>query len=485
MRSWRSRHFAIVCWAATVLPAMLSFAAECGGNTNLTYCEAGLPDNFCCESGYTCLQLFNVLTPSAICCPNGVSCEQLSIISCNTTIQANPAAPAHMLDITVPLQDCGPQCCPLGYNCLFGLITNAYSCIMKNGTKPGNPPDPSSSSHPGTSTITSATTVMIISAYTMTESATMTETLLPQTTSLTPSSTSSSTPTPTPASGIASEQSLPHSDPSASKFPTVAILATLFPAIAVGVALVLLVIFLKRRRERQRKFVRGEEIFGGPTPPSSRGGDLQISSPINRQNMAARTDFIHKRSASGSSIPPPASSPMRNVIQASQNLRRTLSSGGTLVPATSTAGQKTPTMSLGPIFETPTRPKRASQGKVRAMFSSNDPSRSKSSPATKYPSINPTRLTLSRSGASQETIDVLMRPAPHDFDSFESPTEPPYEIGPVTPETTYSDVYRAAGISPSRAERRGRQMSRSRGDTMSTLGDVSESDREINVRFKV
>ncbi|TLD39465.1 hypothetical protein E2P81_ATG00452 [Venturia nashicola] len=478
MRSWRSRNFANICWAATVLPATLSFAAQCGGNTNLTYCGAGLPDTFCCESGSICLQLFNVLTPSALCCPNGLSCEQLNTISCNTTIQANPAAPAHMLDTTVPLGQCGPQCCPLGYNCQFGLNMNAYSCVMKNSTRSGNPPDPPSSSQPGTSTVASATTAIVTISYTST--VVITTTSPPQTPSTSSSITSS---TATPASGGFSGQPLSQSEPSASTFPTVAILATLFPAIAVGVILVLLVIFLKRRRERQRKLVRGEEIFGGPTPPSSRGG-LQISSPINRQDMAARTDFIHKRSASESSIPPSASSPMRNVIQASQNLRRTLSSGGTLVPTTSTAGQKTPTISLGPIFETPTRPKRTSQGRVRAIFSSNESSRTKTLPASKYPSINPTRLTLSRSGASQETIDVLMRPAPHDFDSFASPAESPYQIGPVTPETTYSDVYRAAGISPTKAEARGQQRSRSRSDTMSTLGDISESDREINVRFK-
>lgn len=479
MRSWRPRNFPIVCWAATIIPATLSFAAQCGSNTTLTYCGAGLPDNFCCDPGTTCTQLFNVLTPAAICCPNGVNCDQLNTISCNTTIQANPAAPAHMFDTTVPLQECGPQCCPLGYNCQFGTNTNAYSCIMKDSTKPGSSPEPPSSSQASTITVTWAITIM--SAYTATVTMATSQTRAPSSTS---SSTSSPTPIPLPAPATSSGQPLPLSGLSANKFPTVAILATLFPAIAVGVILVLLVIFLKRRRERQRRLVRGEEIFGGPTPPPSRGGDLQISSPINKQDMAARTDFIHKRSASGSSIPPPTSSPMRNVIQASQNLRRTLSSGGTLVPTTSTTGQKTPTMSLGPIFETPTRPQRTSQGKVRALFSSYESFRSRSSSSSKYPIVNPTRLTLSRSGASQETIDVLMRPAPNEIDSFGSPLEPQYEFGSVTPETTYSDVYRAAGVSPTKAEARGRQMSRNRGDTMSTLGDISESDREVNVRFK-
>ncbi|QDS72817.1 hypothetical protein FKW77_006748 [Venturia effusa] len=447
MRSWRSRNLALVCWTTTIIPATLSFAAQCGGNTSLSYCGAGLPDNFCCGPGNTCLQLFNVLTPAAICCPDG----------------ANPAAPAHMLDTRVALQECGPQCCPLGYACQFGLNTNAYSCIMKNSTRSGSPPDPPSASQSGIVTtvwipaVTSANTALV-----------------------TTSPSSSPIPTDNPIG-----KSPSHSNSSANKFPTVAILATLFPAIAVGIILVLLVIFLKRRRERRKKLVRGEELFGGPTPPSSRGGDLQISSPINRPGMAARTDFIHKRSASGSSIPPPATSPMRNVIQASQNLRRTLSSGGTLVPTTSTSGQKTPTMSLGPIFETPTRPQRTSQGKLRGFFSPNEFSRSKLSPRSKYPSIDPTRLILSRSGASQETIDVLMRPAPHDFEAFESPVEPPFENGSVTPETTYSDVYRAAGVSPTKVEARGRQMTRHRVDTMSTLGDVSVTDREINVRFKI
>jgi hypothetical protein len=33
-----------------------------------------------------------------------------------------------------------------------------------------------------------------------------------------------------------------------------------------------------------------------------------------------------------------------------------------------------------------------------------------------------------------------------------------YESRPFTPKTTYSDVYRAAGVSPTKAEARGREL---------------------------
>jgi hypothetical protein len=70
---------------------------------------------------------------------------------------------------------------------------------------------------------------------------------------------------------------------------------------------------------------------------------------------------------------------------------------------------------------------------------------------------NMTRATLSRSGASQETIDVLMRPAPPEFGMPLKDTEHD-DVSPITPVTTYSDVYRAAGVSPTKAEARARQM---------------------------
>lgn len=69
---------------------------------------------------------------------------------------------------------------------------------------------------------------------------------------------------------------------------------------------------------------------------------------------------------------------------------------------------------------------------------------------------------LSRSGASQETIDVLMRPAPPEF-GMPLRREEDYEVSPATPMTTYSDVYRAAGVSPTKAEARARQLDVERG----------------------
>lgn len=472
MRSWRPRHFALVCWAATIVPASLSFAAQCGGNTALNYCGVGLPDNFCCESGSICKQLFNVITPAIICCPSGSSCDQLNTISCNTTIQADAGAPAHMFDTRVSLPPCGPQCCPLGYQCAVDPRTNAYSCQIKDSTKLNALPSNAPSETKVTVTVPSSVPTPQSLSWKTTSTAKIQ--INPSTT------TSTSSSIPLLASGD------PSGNSHVNKFPTTAVLATLFPAIAVGVILVLLVIFLKRRRERNRTSIRGEEIFGGPTPPQSSRG-LQISSPLDRPDMTARTDFIHKRSASENATSLPiSSSPMRHVIQASQNLRRTLSSGGTLVP-TASLGQKTPTMSLGPIFETPTRPQRAEQKGVRALFSSNASTRSKSSPASRYPSVNPTRLILSRSGASQETIDVLMRPAPADFEAFGSPLEPLNGRSPVTRQTTYSDVYRAAGVSPTKAESRARQLMIERAgmeDQGSTMDSRGVIDRESGVRFK-
>jgi len=199
--------------------------------------------------------------------------------------------------------------------------------------------------------------------------------------------------------------------------------------------------FLKRRREnRADDKDRDSGLFGGPAP------NPKISEPIYQPGMSDRSDFVHARSASGNSIPP-------------ENLQTTAYSGfyqpnqyrpltGSTRTLVSPNQQDRNVNKLAPAFETPTRSTKPPQnGRVRALFAKTPSLRSANS-------VSKSRNTLGKSVASLETIDVLMPPGPPGF-GMPPAGVPGYQndrVRPRTPETSYSDVYRAAGISPPKSE---------------------------------
>ncbi|KAI6082117.1 hypothetical protein F4821DRAFT_220444 [Hypoxylon rubiginosum] len=99
--------------------ALLSRADETCAADNFTRCtQSGLPDNFCCETGSTCLVLAGATT--ILCCPDGSTCAKISAITCDITLQdasSNPAAEIKTTALDSELAKCGDQCCPFGYRC--------------------------------------------------------------------------------------------------------------------------------------------------------------------------------------------------------------------------------------------------------------------------------------------------------------------------------------------------------------------------------
>jgi len=199
--------------------------------------------------------------------------------------------------------------------------------------------------------------------------------------------------------------------------------------------------FLLRRRSKRKvdKEDRDSHIFGGPAPRA------KISDPIYKPGMSDRSEFMHARTASGNSISP------EHMLSSQQadlgfgryyqpNQRPITGSTGTLV---SPAQQELNKKSLGPPFETPTRPAHK-PARVRALFSKSPSTRSKNSIKS--------RRTLGQSSGSLETIDILMRTQPGV--GFPPPNLQPFKYKegerPKTP--TFDDVYRAAGVSPPKSE---------------------------------
>ncbi|KAH6654977.1 hypothetical protein BKA67DRAFT_675002 [Truncatella angustata] len=81
-------------------------------------CGKGLPDDFCCPSGSTCLSIASNTT--ALCCPKGQDCSIIQVITCDIQQQNVTAAPEsgiHTTTLEKSLPLCGIDCCPFGYHC--------------------------------------------------------------------------------------------------------------------------------------------------------------------------------------------------------------------------------------------------------------------------------------------------------------------------------------------------------------------------------
>ncbi|KAI0540750.1 hypothetical protein GGR58DRAFT_105715 [Xylaria digitata] len=98
--------------------------------------QAGLPANFCCQTGSSCNVLAGATT--VLCCPDGSDCSIIQIISCNLSLQdpaAHPQAEVKTTELDGKLPTCGKGCCPFGYHC----DNDNANCVMDEdqSTKPG------------------------------------------------------------------------------------------------------------------------------------------------------------------------------------------------------------------------------------------------------------------------------------------------------------------------------------------------------------
>ncbi|KIW01660.1 uncharacterized protein PV09_06844 [Verruconis gallopava] len=359
----------------------------CSSLANLTSCGQGLPANFCCPSETTCIPIYNTgVQAVGLCCPNGNDCSIIKTITCDTSLQDPILYPASPLHTTNTSQAL-PTC---GSECCpLGYECINSECYIK-----------SSSRQPSASSMTGSSTSSILTSST---SAT---------------STSAATPSVAPAT-ISPSTIEPKQTGNISKVGLV--LVGLFPGLLAGAAIALGILFyLRRRRNRQGyKSDSASSFFGPPTPHDNK--PPKISVPIYRPGMADRVVFGHNRTPSGNAVPETAAN-FSGYYRPNNNSPNTSDSMTLVSPPHIGKGNVIGLPILAAPFETPVKRGRA-EAPEKSFFSTS----SKSS----------RRYTQQTTG-SMETISMLMGP----------PRVPSYQRTPEMRQTTYSDVYRAAGVSP-------------------------------------
>lgn len=75
---------------------------------------------FCCPDETRCR--WTAANTTVICCPyyHGSTCHRIKPITCNINAQdplLNPRSAVKTLATSIPLKECGSQCCPHGYRC--------------------------------------------------------------------------------------------------------------------------------------------------------------------------------------------------------------------------------------------------------------------------------------------------------------------------------------------------------------------------------
>ncbi|EON66695.1 hypothetical protein W97_05941 [Coniosporium apollinis CBS 100218] len=387
----------------------------CGGDASLSQCSGDLPSDFCCPSSSTCTKL-NSTETSVICCPRGANCGFIRPINCDLQQQnatLHPTNPIHTTELDGSLPKCGDACCPFGFACEDGMCK-----MLTTAPTPGSP----------------STTVSLA--------------------------------VPTSAQTGAAISTIPAtSSPPASSFPAKAVLAGLFPGLALGIILTLAIFFLLQRRRAKKARYSGD--FG----PVSR----TVSDPIYNPAMSARTDFLRRQNSTSAS-----QRHSRNGSGGSSDSNRPLATpenahgGGRYY----TSARSTPTVVPSPgvpviglvkggrLSRLPSRPRTP---KIRSLFAPKSPHPAQAQQMTSFPSSapdarraanpardpyrTPTRQMRSRSvlsderpkTGSTETIDVLMPGL-----SFLQAPPPIGEGGrgerPMTGNTTFSRLMEDAGF---------------------------------------
>lgn len=264
MRGIPFKIVALCLTASTVPTAMALIVAAHGVQTMEIFSRASascplqgyspcsqMPAGFCCESNMECIAFNNA--QSVLCCPKGADCTTIAPITCDLSQQdakLHPANQIHSTSLDGVLETCGDSCCPRGFKCQFS------QCIRSDNRTASSTTTPSA-----TSTFSSAST---------------------------PSSTEAPLQTSTSRAPLISPGF--HCD----KYPATAILAGLFPGLALGILLTTLAMLCIGRRRTSRQKRMSSEFDNYPTT---------VSDPIyNPQSSAFRTDFLRRGSMTRSKL---------------------------------------------------------------------------------------------------------------------------------------------------------------------------------------
>jgi hypothetical protein len=236
---------------------------------------SGLPSNFCCPTGQSCIPL--AANTTLLCCPTGQDCSIIKSIPCDIQLQNVTAHPDDTLKttaLTVALPTCGSQCCPFGFTCNASgnCVKDADQTVKPGASAPSAPSGTTSSTKPA-------------------------------------STSSSSTNTHVAAQG--------------NKIPVAAVLAGFFPGLALGITLTVICAWFwgKRRRENHIRSRRSGSSFGNISDPQPTGDmrtDFLRKAPAtpsttnrtpSRRNTIQRVRSIFSRSPSSQQGSPPPPQP--------------------------------------------------------------------------------------------------------------------------------------------------------------------------------
>ncbi|KAL6868512.1 hypothetical protein J3F83DRAFT_698085 [Trichoderma novae-zelandiae] len=296
-------------------PAGLVFQElKCAAGTQS--CPAGLPNNFCCSEGTSCIPLAGNTT--AMCCPTGQTCEKIQPITCDVSQQdpsKNQQSPIKTSVFDVPLGKCGADlCCPFGYSCSGDDLCvkdsdQSTSPEEATSSTTASPADTTSTDSAPASTEPPSTfsTALVVAPVTTTPASSPTADASTEVPTSSPTAVASTgTPTLPPTSSPTADASSETPDPSsshASNPKTVSIIGGVIGGCAVLVVLGAIAFLFVRRRNLHRRDDYSEKPTIGRIKhlgPGGQGGSV-ISDPILQPN-SYRTDFIRKSPSISSSV---------------------------------------------------------------------------------------------------------------------------------------------------------------------------------------
>ncbi|KAI0148163.1 hypothetical protein F4776DRAFT_302323 [Hypoxylon sp. NC0597] len=268
--------FAATASASFIRPSALLERADGTCAQNFSKCpQSGLPNNFCCESGSTCITL--AANTTVLCCPSNSNCDKIGTITCDLSLQdasTNPTAEIKTTVLDGILETCGRQCCPFGYHCDGVNCVKDADQSKRPSTKPTSSKPSSTVAPTSVSTSKPSTTVAVSGIGTVT----------PSTTPSTTPPTAPSTETPITST--------------ASTANTVKIVGGVIGGV-VGIALIILAVVLLRFR--RKKAINKEQLQRYDSTSSF--GNI-ISAPVPHANYPSqRLDFLAKSSQASTASP--------------------------------------------------------------------------------------------------------------------------------------------------------------------------------------
>ncbi|KAI0022252.1 hypothetical protein F4780DRAFT_211225 [Xylariomycetidae sp. FL0641] len=264
--------------AASIRPNPIFGRDDSCAKDSIKCSQPGLPDNFCCNTGASCILLAGGTT--VLCCPDGPDgCGRINPVICDISMQdpnKNAGAEIKTTVLDVKLETCGSGCCPFGYHC------DGDSCVQDEDQSKKPTDGAGSASGSGTATQGSPTS-------------TATDQSSPSSTSTTGAGT---------VTGDAPATESP--DPATKKTAnTAAVVGGVVGGVVGLVVLVAGFLLLRHRRKQAKKAATSGRQKRMSSSSSFGNVHGFISNPIpNEKYGSGRTDFVSKAQSSSVATTP-------------------------------------------------------------------------------------------------------------------------------------------------------------------------------------